>query len=206
MTLPREPRIHAIPIKQLRPTQITVGMREVEEKRDRWRHHDDDKKAEFLGSHLIPVVMGPGGKFHVIDHHHLARALWEEKVTSIAVTVLADLSALPRDSFWFYLENRSWCHLYDEKGQRRDHSDLPKNVGGLIDDPYRSLAGELRRRGGFAKDTTPFSEFLWADFLRNHIKRKHVEAGFDAALMDALELAKSQQAIHLPGWCGPFSP
>ena len=37
-------------------------------------------------------------------------------------------------------------------------------VAELIDDPFRSLAGELRRAGGFAKDTTPFSEFLWADF------------------------------------------
>ena len=36
----------------------------------------------------------------------------------------------------------------------------------LVDDPFRSLAGELRRVGGYAKDTTPFSEFLWADFLR----------------------------------------
>jgi len=27
---------------------------------------------------------------------------------------------------------------------------------------FRSLAGELRRTGGFAKDTTPFSEFLWS--------------------------------------------
>jgi hypothetical protein len=45
----------------------------------------------------------------------------------------------------------------------------------LIDDPFRSLAGELRRAGGFAKDTTPFSEFLWADFLRRRVKRKTVE-------------------------------
>jgi hypothetical protein len=48
---------------------------------------------------------------------------------------------------------------------------LPKTVAGLIDDPFRSLAGELRRAGGFAKDTTPFSEFLWTDFLRRRVKR-----------------------------------
>jgi hypothetical protein len=41
----------------------------------------------------------------------------------------------------------------------------------LIDDPFRSLADELRRAGGFAKDTTPFSEFLWTDFLRRRVKR-----------------------------------
>jgi hypothetical protein len=76
-------------------------------------------------------------------------------------------------------------------------------VNNLIDDPFRSLAGELRRTGGFAKDTTPFSEFLWADFLRRRIKRKLVENNFDRALETAMKLAKSQDAIYLPGWCGP---
>jgi hypothetical protein len=73
----------------------------------------------------------------------------------------------------------------------------------LIDDPFRSLAGELRRAGGFAKDTTPFSEFLWADFLRRRLKGKSVERDFGRAVEQALQLAKSTAANHLPGWCGP---
>ena len=44
----------------------------------------------------------------------------------------------------------------------------------MEDDPYRSLAGELRTMGGFAKDSSPFSEFLWADFLRPRIKAKTI--------------------------------
>ena len=75
----------------------------------------------------------------------------------------------------------------------------------MKDDPFRSLAGELRRAGGYAKDTTPFSEFLWADFLRRNLSRKSVEADFNAALEKALALAKSHDAIYLPGWCGPAS-
>ena len=35
----REPILHPIPILSLRPTQMTVGMREVKEKRKRWREH-----------------------------------------------------------------------------------------------------------------------------------------------------------------------
>jgi hypothetical protein len=66
------------------------------------------------------------------------------------------------------------------------------------------LAGELRRSGGFAKDTTPFSEFLWADFLRRRIKRKLLDDDFSAALVRALNLAKSGEADYLPGWCGPI--
>jgi hypothetical protein len=74
-----------------------------------------------------------------------------------------------------------------------------------VDDPFRSLAGELRRSGGFAKDTTPFSEFLWADFLRRRIKRKLLDDDFSAALVRALKLAKSSDADFLPGWCGPIA-
>jgi hypothetical protein len=73
----------------------------------------------------------------------------------------------------------------------------------MVDDPYRSLAGELRLRGGFAKDTTPFSEFLWADFLRRRIERHVIEKRFARALSQSLVLATSEEASYLPGWCGP---
>ena len=36
----REPLLQPIPILSLRPTQMTVGMREVKEKRKRWREHN----------------------------------------------------------------------------------------------------------------------------------------------------------------------
>ena len=73
----------------------------------------------------------------------------------------------------------------------------------MKDDPYRSLAGELRRAGGFAKDVTPFSEFLWADFLRGRVDKELVEDNFGDALVQALALAKEEDANYLPGWCGP---
>jgi hypothetical protein len=76
-------------------------------------------------------------------------------------------------------------------------------VADLVDDPFRSLAGELRRAGGFAKDTTPFSEFLWADFFRRRVKRTLVENDFEHAIETALQLASSGEADFLPGWCGP---
>ena len=43
----REPILKPVSIESLRPTQITVGMREVEEKRKRWREHKGKKKEEF---------------------------------------------------------------------------------------------------------------------------------------------------------------
>jgi hypothetical protein len=199
----REPILTTVAIKNLRPTQITVGMREVMAKRKHWRATSKKKGGEFLGRHMIPVILGPKDRHYVIDHHHLARALHDEGVENIIVTVIANLRKLDIDAFWTVLDNRSWMHPFDAKGVRRHYSDIPKSVTDLVDDPFRSLAGELRRAGGFAKDTTPFSEFLWADFLRRRMKRKAVETDFTRAVDKALELAKSTDAGYLPGWCGP---
>jgi hypothetical protein len=206
----REPILHPIPILSLRPTQMTVGMIEVKEKRKRmrenWRKHRSTKKqGEFLGRHTIPVVLGPDKRHYVIDHHHLALALHEEGVKDILVTIIADLTMVDRDAFWGVLDNHRWAYPYDAKGERRRFKDIPKTIADLKDDPFRSLAGELRRVGGFAKDTTPFSEFLWADFLRRRLTRKSVEANFGKSVEKALALAKSKDAVYLPGWCGPAS-
>jgi hypothetical protein len=201
----REPILHPVAITDLRPTQITVGMREVEAKRKAWRSKKGGKGAAFLGRHMIPVILGPKSRRYVIDHHHLVRALHEEGARHVLVTVVANLERLENDAFWFFLDNRSWMHPFDERGRRRGYAEIPKSIADLVDDPFRSLAGELRQIGGFAKDTAPFSEFLWADFLRRRLKRKLVEANFDEALAQALKLAKHEDAGYLPGWCGPVS-
>ena len=200
----REPLLETVDITDLRPTQITVGMREVHAKRKHWRDIGLKKGGEFLGKHLIPVILGPKKRNYVVDHHHLSLALHEEKVKHVAVTVLANLSKLEPDEFWKVMDNRNWMHPFDDNGVRKHYKDIPKSITELIDDPFRSLAGELRRSGGYAKDTTPFSEFIWAEFLRRRIKRKNVENNFDGALEKALQLAKSQDANFLPGWCGPL--
>ena len=203
MSNAREPLLTLVAVVDLRPTQITVGMREVLTKRKRWRETATKKGEKFLGKHMIPVILGPKLRHYVTDHHHLARALHDEGVKDVAVTVLANLSKLEPDAFWTVMDNHNWMHPFDAKGRRRHYRDIPKSVAELVDDPFRSLAGELRRAGGFAKDTTPFSEFLWADFLRRRMKRKEVERDFEHAVEEALDLAKSDAADYLPGWCGP---
>lgn len=199
----REPRLHNVTINDLRPTQMTVGLREVEAKRDQWRKAGEDQQADFLGRHMIPVIKGPRDRFFVIDHHHLCRALLEAGQTQVEITVVANLSRLEKEAFWVFMDNKGWLHPYDADGKRRPWDDLPKRIADMADDPYRSLAGALRRSGGFAKDTTPFAEFLWADFLRRRIKPARVTKHFEKALDAAMVLAKSGDADFLPGWCGP---
>lgn len=198
-----EPILKPVPIKDLRPTQMTVGFREVAEKRKAWHERAHVDGGTFLGRHLVPVVLGPKGRHYVIDHHHLARALQEEGVSEMLVNVVANLEVLDKSAFWVYLDNRGWCHPYDENGERRTFEDMPSAIADMTDDPYRSIAGQLRRSGGYAKDNTPFSEFIWADFLRRRIKRKLVDKDFSSAVDEALGLAKGAQANYLPGWCGP---
>ena len=198
----REPVLKPVAIEALRPTQITVGFHEVEQKRRQWRARAEKDDGAFLGRHMIPCVLGPRARHYIIDNHHMARALHDEGVDDVLVNVAADLGALSKVSFWTYLDNVAWCHPYDAEGRRRDFDAIPSSIAKLHDDPYRSLAGDLRRAGGFAKDTTPYSEFLWADFLRKRIKPKAVRRNFSAALRKSLTLAKTKQAGYLPGWCG----
>jgi len=75
----------------------------------------------------------------------------------------------------------------------------------LKDDPFRSLASQLIQIGACAKSEKPFSEFIWADFLRRRIDPVLVKEDFSAALLKAIELAGSPQAKSLPGWCARSS-
>ena len=90
----REPILFPVPIASLRPTQISVGLREVERKRQQWRS-EGEKGGAFLGRHMIPVVLGPKQRPYVIDHHHLARALHDEGQKEVLTTVVGSPSAKP---------------------------------------------------------------------------------------------------------------
>ena len=187
-------------IADLHPTQMTVGLREVAQKRLRWRSRV--QKAGLCGaSRLVaPVVWGPAGVLYLIDRHHLVRAVEEEGVHEVFIRPIADFSALQPDEFWRVLDARGWSHPYDADGRRRDFGEIPAAISALPDDPYRSLASALRRAGGFAKKSTPFSEFAWADFLRRCVSREALGADFDSALGQAVMLARSPAARDLPGW------
>lgn len=198
----RDPVLRATPIAELRPTQFTVGFLEVERKRKAWRDKRAAEKTQTLESHMAPVVLGPKDALYVTDHHHMLRALHDDGQASVFVVVVGDLHKADPEHFWTLMDYHGWTHPYDEQGQRRAYKDLPRTVAGLTDDLYRSLAGALRNSGGFSKDSTPFSEFVWADFFRPRIKRKTLRQDFQAALAEAYEIAQSQDADYLPGWCG----
>jgi hypothetical protein len=165
------PVLEPVSIDSLRPTQITVGMREVKEKRLRWREYPKDKKAEFLGRHMIPVIFGPKERSYVVDHHHLARALHEEGIKQVLVSMVADLRTLDLNAFWVFLDHRGWVYPYNADGVRQSFDSIPKSVEDLVDDPFRSLAGELRRAGGTRGKFPGERRWIYADAWRMRLAR-----------------------------------
>ncbi len=197
-------KIRKIKVQDIRPTQMTAGFREVKAKRKEWKEADSSRahRRKFIDNHAIPAVLGPSKAIYVTDHHHVARALFDENVEDALVVVHCDLSALPMMTFWNFMDQKSWCRPVDDHGQRQKFSKIPDTLEGLKDDPYRSLSAAVERCGGFAKDGQPFNEFLWADYFRGHIRRKSLEEDFDAAVERAISAARDKDARYLPGWCG----
>lgn len=198
----QHPHLREVEIAALRPTQMSVGLAEVEAKRAEWRQLDHHARTHSLQQHWFPAVLGPGQAFYIVDHHHLGLALHGEGVSKAWVMLLKDMSWLSPAEFWRNMEFRQWAHPYDEHGHRRDYEAMPGTVSELRDDPWRSLAGFVRRAGGYAKDTTPFAEFLWADHFRTRIRGELIRHDPDAAVQAAVALAKLPEARHLPGWSG----
>jgi hypothetical protein len=193
-------KLQQVVIKNLRPTQLTVGMLEVADKKARLAALSEKDQADFMAAHPMPVVLGPDAKLFITDHHHLARAALEARVVNGFYTVEADLSDHKPDDFWKEMDKNLWVHPLDQNGIRHHYPAIPGGLDALVDDVYRSLAGYVRDGGGYEKTHTAFAEFVWADFFRRNIAIEDVTANFHAAVPVACRLAKSALAKGIPGY------
>jgi hypothetical protein len=189
-------------VKSLYPTQLTVGMLEVEVKRNRLMKLSPEEREAFLEAHPMPAVIGPDLRLYITDHHHLARAALDARIKEACFSVEADFSTLPPKKFWTEMEKRSWVHPLDKNGVRHTYHHLPGGLNKLVDDVYRSLAGFVRDAGGFRKTDAAFVEFIWADFFRRNIAIEDVTTDFRAAVRRAKRLAQSPLAKRIPGFTG----
>jgi hypothetical protein len=195
-----------VDLHDLKPTQVTVGFAEVNEKREQWYALEKRERQRLIQSHWFPSVIGPGGHHYIVDHHHLGLALHQEGQKTAQLTILKSFSKLDEDTFWRMMEFHQWVHPFDSKGQRVPFSKIPLALRDLKDDPFRSLAGIVREQGGFAKDLSPFSEFLWADHFRKRLAKKEVLRFSEAVISQAFEIARATNANYLPGWVGNSNP
>lgn len=191
-----------VSLAELMPTQCTIGYMEVAAKRQEWSRLTKKAFRDLINQHWFPSILGPQKKYYIIDHHHMGVALHEEGHSRVKLTVLRDFSSLQEETFWRVMEFHQWVHPYNERGARVAFKQLPTSIIQLKDDPFRSLAGVARKAGAYAKDPSPYSEFLWADFFRSRIDAKTLGKSWEQSLSLALELAKHPDANYLPGWVG----
>jgi hypothetical protein len=188
-------------VSELRPTQIALGMKEVESKVKRLAALKPHELEDYLRDHPVPYVKSPHGELYIIDHHHLVRACWESGIEKVVLELKADLSHMRPEDFWKFMSDSHWIHPYDQFGNGPHSPELlPQNIRGLADDPYRSLAWTIREKGGFKKSEHPFCEFHWADYFRKHIKLGFSRKDFDTAIEEALHACRRPEAKKLPGY------
>ena len=193
-----------VALDSLHPTQVTVGMRAVKHMRLRLESLGEKAVRKILTRRPIPAVKGPGGALFIIDHHHLGLALWHAEIDSAFASIVDDKSNLAASAFWRRMESDGRQHPFDEDGYRVPMGSLPVGLHELRHDPYRDLAWEVRKAGGFKKSRIPYAEFRWAKFFREHIAASTVRRNPDAAFERAIRLSQSRSAVTLPGYIGEF--
>ena len=126
--------LKTVEISDLFPTLVRVGCA---------------KSRASAGNGAFPVILGPDAHHYIIDRHHLTLALHDEGIGEVPVSIVADMRKSDFGEFWTTLESRGWTHPFDDEGRRRPYGDMPTAVDDLIDDPFRSLAGAVKRTGGY---------------------------------------------------------
>ena len=109
----RAPLSHPVDIASLRPTQMTIGLREAQARAEKLKQSSPGKGAKLVRKHVIPVVKGPKDRLYVIDHHHLSRAMLIAGHAQVTVTVVLNLARLEKDAFWVFMDNRGLVHPFD---------------------------------------------------------------------------------------------
>ncbi len=212
--------VHWTSTDAMRPTQCAVGFLEVDLKMQelRARARKPGNLEKYLKGHPIPAVRGPDCRMYLTDHHHMGLALvqladaWDASDSPAAgnpfracgfqiIKDLSDHQNLSMKQFFAKLEEHHLSHPFDGRGQRVNT--LPKYLSDLVDDPYRSLAGLARKAGAYDKVDVPFTEFLWADYLRDKVPARLLcKEHLAAAIQQAVVLAHQAGASGLPGFHG----
>lgn len=169
-------------IVDLHPTQFALGFDEVEYRKMQSAHlvalSKKERKKE-LKKAAGRVVIGPGGKLYLIDGHHHAAAYDALGMKQTFVRIDRDWSHLSEKEFWKRMENkdesrkRARVYLKDENGKARKHSELPKNIRKMANNPYRSIVFFLIKLGHIHKDKEtfpPHGEFRYVDALRANLE------------------------------------
>ncbi|MEO5341119.1 MAG: ParB/Srx family N-terminal domain-containing protein [Magnetococcus sp. MYC-9] len=199
--------IFVLPVTKIRPTQFSIGLVSVDcKKRQVEEVFANGRMDDFLRQEgrLVPVVLGPDQELYITDHHHLSTAVWRADIPPeekhVYGFILHDWSDKHPDRFWQEMIEGNLTWLYDDKGGGPVNPYLlPKSIGHILNDPYRTLSRWLRDCGCYTKDSLKdktrlvdihekyvpttqakafFIEFRWANFLRENVKLELKKADF----------------------------
>jgi hypothetical protein len=205
--LNQKPELEKTRILDLKPMQIPAGMIEVQSKARELRDMKAKDVEAWQKDRSVPTIEDYKGRKRPVDHHHEARAEWEADRDETYThnyfddELHARVKALNRDQFYAVTKAMGLFYDRDQFGAGpHDPNHLPEDVRGMADDPFRSLAWKVRKEGGYDKTDIPFAEFEWANFFRERVRTYPTKADFDKAVAEALKLAHSSEAKHLPGW------
>ena len=99
---------------------MTLGLDEVASRAAKIAAMGPADLEALLKKKPIPYVLGPGKQIYIVDHHHLARALWSLKIPeAILGDQLADWSDKETKEFWRLMESHHYCWPIDAEGNRR---------------------------------------------------------------------------------------
>jgi len=194
-----------LPLKQLRPTQLCIGLAEIQGRINDFREDSLRQRQDYLRGKPVPLVRSAAGEFWMVDRHHRLRGLIELDQDATAFGYIAlEVESTDRNAVLSDLESRGWLYLYDGRGLGPSPaSALPETLLGLQDDPYRSLVWKLKKEKVIqAAPLIPFHEFRWGAWLRSRTLPPFHSLALDPALPAARALARSQAASHLAGWIG----
>ena len=191
-------------VLDLKPTQFAVGMLEVDEKLAEVRKFNKRALKKYIEDNPVPVVVAPTGEHYVVDKHHFLCVCYHLGVKKVRFEITKDLSGkrMSYAAFWKWMFRNGRAYPYCQFGEGpRAALYLPRDIRGLADDPYRSLAWFVRKAGAFENSERNFAEFKWANFFRKRgLLEKFGAGGMQKALLKAAELAQSPAAKRLPGY------
>jgi hypothetical protein len=186
-----------VPIADVRPTQMEVGMAHVEYSRA--KIYKNPNLVESVASRVLPAWIGPDNKVYITDGHHWAsgsqRVLNEHPSLAgdlkIRVQLEADYSQKTWENFYVDLYKAGKGYFSPQVRSRFVETDgggkqtisspnivkmysefLPKNLNELRNNPWRSVFGMALEEIGFDPnfDFIDYIEFYLAEEFAEHMR------------------------------------
>jgi len=191
-----------IAIDRLHPTQLTLGLEEVERRKRRISGLSAKELNALKVEKAVPHVRGPGGILYMVDHHHFCRIMVELGHRTVLLgQCRKDFTGLEPEEFWAKMEKKGLCWPIDRDGNRRPGVKIPSHVSALTDNPWRTLARGVRGKAFKDKDT-PFQEFMWGNYYRSFMTTRLLETNIVLAEELAVKVSQLDEAQDLPGYLG----